>query len=112
MSVRCHVTCHACGWRSPFAERSIVIQLADLHRRKVHGGDDFQYVEVRRGDPLYEEPENAGPTDPGGMFCCYCSKPGDLRPYGPKGAPICFDCMKATPEREEEATRQFLGKGA
>lgn len=31
----------------------------------------------------------------------------ELRPYGPKGAFICFDCMISSPEREAEAKRQF-----
>jgi hypothetical protein len=31
----------------------------------------------------------------------------EIRYYGPKGAPICFDCMIASPEREKEAQRQF-----
>jgi len=44
--------------------------------------------------------------------CCYCgceNREGDkeLRPYGPNGADICFGCMMESPEREEEATRQF-----
>lgn len=41
------------------------------------------------------------------MNCCHCPATSDLRPYGPKGAMICFDCMKASPEREDEAKRQF-----
>lgn len=40
--------------------------------------------------------------------CYICKKPGDLRPYGERSAMICFDCMKATPEREAEAGRQFI----
>ena len=47
--------------------------------------------------------------------CCYCSKPdnfpadpdSELRPYGPKGAWLCFGCMQSSPEREEEAHRQL-----
>lgn len=31
----------------------------------------------------------------------------ELRPYGPNGAWICFNCMTASPEREAEAKRQF-----
>lgn len=31
----------------------------------------------------------------------------ELRPYGPRGQVICFDCMISSPEREAEATRQF-----
>jgi len=39
--------------------------------------------------------------------CCYCGKAQDLRPYGPDFAPICFDCMKESPEREEEASKNL-----
>ena len=43
--------------------------------------------------------------------CYYCNTPeisrNHLRPYGPNGALICFDCMKASPGREKEAERQF-----
>lgn len=44
---------------------------------------------------------------------CYCCKAKEdypkveLRPYGPGGAWICFDCMIADPEKEKEAKRQF-----
>lgn len=31
----------------------------------------------------------------------------EIRYYGPKGAPICFDCMISNPAREAEAKRQF-----
>lgn len=41
------------------------------------------------------------------MKCHYCNEPGNLRPYGPKGAMICFACMKASPGREAEAKRRF-----
>ena len=39
--------------------------------------------------------------------CCYCPQTKDLRPYGPKGAWVCFPCATATPEREAEAHRQL-----
>lgn len=49
--------------------------------------------------------------------CCYCGgaedeidqrgKKIELRPYGPKGAWLCYGCMKETPEREAEADRQI-----
>ncbi len=39
--------------------------------------------------------------------CHYCGTTEHLRPYGPGGAPICFSCMKASPEREAEAGRNF-----
>ena len=36
--------------------------------------------------------------------CCYCATTdAELRPYGPGGDPICFPCMKASPERERQA---------
>ena len=41
------------------------------------------------------------------MKCCYCDvdeKLSELRPYGPNGAPICFDCGM---EHEEETGQQF-----
>ncbi len=31
----------------------------------------------------------------------------ELRPYGPGGAQVCFECMMATPDREREAQRKF-----
>lgn len=37
--------------------------------------------------------------------CHYCGlvgEPGDLRPYGPGGAPVCHPCATATPERREQ----------
>lgn len=44
--------------------------------------------------------------------CYLCLRPGDddveLRPYGPGGAWICFDCMISDPEREQAAKNQFL----
>ena len=40
--------------------------------------------------------------------CCYlCGTADEIRPYGPRGSMICFDCMIASPEREAEAKRQF-----
>ncbi len=45
--------------------------------------------------------------DSEGVKCRYCDNTTDLRPYGPKGAPICFKCMKASPEREKEASDNF-----
>lgn len=44
------------------------------------------------------------------LGCYYCKKRGDqvdLRPYGPKGALVCFDCAMATPERRAEAEQNF-----
>lgn len=39
--------------------------------------------------------------------CIYCDKEGDLRPYGPNGAYLCFKCLKSTPERQRDAESQF-----
>lgn len=52
--------------------------------------------------------------------CCKCGRSADrtltgrgkftveLRPYGPGGAPICFQCATATPEAEQ-ATKDAFG---
>jgi hypothetical protein len=40
-------------------------------------------------------------------YCCETIDLIDLRPYGPKGAMVCFPCATATPQREAEAKRQF-----
>ena len=42
--------------------------------------------------------------------CEFCQKEKELRPYGPKGERICFDCMTSTPELEKAAKRQFIGQ--
>lgn len=42
------------------------------------------------------------------MKCHYCDKTRDLRPYGPRGAMVCFGCATSTPQREAEAKRNFL----
>lgn len=40
--------------------------------------------------------------------CHYCKATDkELRPYGPGGASVCFDCMTATPEREAQAQAAF-----
>lgn len=41
------------------------------------------------------------------MKCYYCDKTSDLRPYGPGGSMLCFQCMKSSPDREAEASRNF-----
>lgn len=43
-------------------------------------------------------------------ICCYCQQPGDLRPYGPKGAWLCYPCMKFSPERGAEAAAQLAAQ--
>lgn len=40
-------------------------------------------------------------------YCHYCGTTNDLRPYGPKGAMVCFDCAMSTPERKAEAEYNF-----
>lgn len=39
--------------------------------------------------------------------CYYCHKPGDLRPYGPDAAWVCFPCIKSDLAHEAEASRQM-----
>lgn len=41
------------------------------------------------------------------MKCHYCDKTNDLRPYGPKGAMVCFACAMSTPERKAETEHNF-----
>lgn len=41
------------------------------------------------------------------VTCHYCRMPGELRPYGPNGAWLCFHCMIASPEREAAAKAVF-----
>lgn len=41
-------------------------------------------------------------------MCHYgCGATFDLRPYGPGGALVCFDCATATPERERATGAAF-----
>lgn len=44
------------------------------------------------------------------MKCLYCDKTFDLRPYGPKGAMVCFECATAKPERKAETERNFASQ--
>ncbi len=40
--------------------------------------------------------------------CIHCgSTAAELRPYGPKGAWLCFACMKASPDRERDAVAAY-----
>lgn len=51
--------------------------------------------------------------------CCQCGRAADktlnerrkmtveLRPYGPGGADICFECATGTPEAEEQTKQAF-----
>jgi hypothetical protein len=55
------------------------------------------------------------------VICCYCKRAEDktlneermfkveLRPYGPNGVPICFECAMR-PDRKRETKRQFTGR--
>lgn len=47
----------------------------------------------------------SGPVANG--YCHYCGKTNDLRPYGPRGAMVCFDCAMSTPERKAETEHNF-----
>lgn len=44
------------------------------------------------------------------MTCTYCGTTHDLRPYGPRGTMVCFDCAMATPERATETSRNFCAQ--
>jgi hypothetical protein len=47
------------------------------------------------------------PEPPG--VCALCGAIGELRPYGPGGASICYDCgMK--PENKAETDRQYRAR--
>ncbi len=42
--------------------------------------------------------------------CFYCQNEFDqheLRPYGPNGTCVCFNCAFATPDREEQTKKMF-----
>lgn len=52
------------------------------------------------------------------MTCHYCgraenfpaapgSKQVELRPYGPGGSDVCFECATSSPEREKQTERAF-----
>lgn len=41
------------------------------------------------------------------MKCHYCDKTSDLRPYGPRGAMVCFCCAMSTPERKAVTKHNF-----
>jgi len=40
------------------------------------------------------------------MKCHYCPTTAELRPYGPNGAWVCFECAMK-PENRAETERQF-----
>lgn len=40
--------------------------------------------------------------------CCYCgSEDEELRPYGPGGKDVCFDCAMGTDERKRQTESSF-----
>ena len=39
--------------------------------------------------------------------CFYCQKTNDLRPYGPNGSMVCFDCAMSSTERKVETENNF-----
>lgn len=44
-------------------------------------------------------------------FCELCGKEAELRPYGPKGERICFDCgMKDQKTTERQFAKHVLGE--
>lgn len=47
-------------------------------------------------------------------YICYMAEEDspevELRPYGPKGKWLCFDCMMANSEREKAAKQQFYSQ--
>ena len=45
-------------------------------------------------------------TDEKPQQCDFCGKIAELRPYGPKGEAICFDCGM----KDEATTRTMFGK--
>jgi len=58
------------------------------------------------------KPEAICPEKPEqeGAVCQTCGRAKELRPYGFKGALVCFDCAMATPESKAEAERQFASQ--
>ena len=45
-----------------------------------------------------------------GEVCGRSGCAGDLRPYGPNGADVCFPCAMETPERKAEASSMFAAQ--
>jgi hypothetical protein len=52
------------------------------------------------GNTFFIEGEDDG-------ICQMCGKKDELRPYGPGGMNVCFDCAM---KDEEEARRQFIAR--
>lgn len=43
--------------------------------------------------------------------CVHCgTMEEELRPYGPRGAWVCFDCGFSSPERKAETEKNFLSQ--
>lgn len=55
----------------------------------------------REGDLIIIEPE---PDD----VCDLCGKVDELRPYGPKGELICFECGQKNPEVTKRMMNRIL----
>lgn len=55
----------------------------------------------RIGDTLFIYEENP-------QQCDLCGKIAELRPYGPNGACVCFECAMKTPEVAVTAFRKLL----
>ena len=47
-------------------------------------------------------------TDQAAQQCDFCGEIRELRPYGPNGETICFQCATATPQAEAAAKRAFM----
>ena len=69
------------------------------------GQVDRQPEEVRE---MVRELEEMGSTvvyAQGPQQCDMCGEIKELRPYGPKGETICFECATSTPEMRESTER-------
>lgn len=53
------------------------------------------------GDTVYIEPQAPG-------VCELCDQVAELRPYGPNGESICFDCGMKNPRATAQRFAQFV----
>ncbi len=44
------------------------------------------------------------------MKCASCGKVAEVRPYGPGGSLICFDCAFGTPESKKATEKAFAAQ--
>jgi hypothetical protein len=44
------------------------------------------------------------------MDCHYCSKSKEVRPYGPKGEWICFECAFASSDRKAQTEAAYTAQ--